>query len=104
MRRIYQSAPEVPQAIANKAIEMIERHLATNGVRRAEELPEESKVHLLRELQRFFQSELPPRMRGNGETLAYGRTPRRSMRFITSILRRLERVFRLGNTERRPRD
>jgi len=62
VRKIYQSAPDVPQALSNKAIEMIERHFAASGVRRAEELPEENKVRLFRELQRFFQSELP-----NGE-------------------------------------
>lgn len=58
MRKIYQAAPDVPQAIANKAIDIIERHLNANGVRRAEELPEESKIHLMRELQRFFRAEL----------------------------------------------
>lgn len=59
VRKIYQSATDVPQAMSNKAIEMIERHFAASGVRRAEELPEENKVRLFRELQRFFQSELP---------------------------------------------
>jgi len=59
VRKIYQSAPDVPQALSNKAIEMIQRHFAACGVRRAEELPEESKIRLFRELQKFFQSELP---------------------------------------------
>jgi hypothetical protein len=59
VRKIYQTAPEIPQALSNKAIEIIERHFTACGVRRAEDLPEESKVHLLRELRKFFQSELP---------------------------------------------
>ena len=59
MRKIYQTVPDVPQALSNKAIEIIERHFTASGVRRAEELPEENKIRLLRELQRFFQTELP---------------------------------------------
>jgi len=104
MRKIYQSAPDVPQAIANKAIDTIERHLVANGVRRADELPEESKVHLLRELQRFFQSELPPRMRGNEDALARGWVSRRGGGFISRALRWLERVFRSGDAESRLQD
>ena len=99
MRKIYQSAPDVPRAIANKAIDMIERHLVANGVRRAEELPEESKVHLLRELRRFFRSELPPKMSGNEDALARRWVSRRSRSLINRALRWLERVFRSRDAE-----
>ncbi|HEY3298651.1 MAG TPA: hypothetical protein VGK34_08355 [Armatimonadota bacterium] len=73
MRKIYQSAPDVPQGIANRAIDIVERHMAASGVRRAEELPEENKVHLLRELQKFFQSELPPLVLGKEGKEVYAR-------------------------------
>lgn len=73
MRKIYQAAPDVPQAIANKAVDIIERHLNANGVRRAEELPEESKIHLMRELQRFFHADLSQGL-GSGDSLVSVRT------------------------------
>jgi hypothetical protein len=94
MRKIYQSAPDVPQAIANKAVDIIERHFATEGARRAEDLPEESRIHLLRELQRCFQSELPARVRmRNGEPI-YDWGSRRSEGFLNNLLRRLQRALR----------
>lgn len=93
MRKIYQSAPDVPQVIANKAVEIIERHLTASGVRRAEELPEESKVHLLRELQKFFQSELPPQVVGKEGELTYSWGSRHRDRFVSAVLRWLERMF-----------
>ena len=104
MRRIYQSAPDVPQAIANQAIEMIERHLVANGVRHAEELPEESKVHLLRELQRLFESRLPQVTRGSEGAQGKGGASHRISGFINAVLRRLERMFRSGGVEPRRQD
>lgn len=94
MRKIYPSVPDVPQAVANQATDIIERHFAANGVKRAEELPEESRVRLLRELQGFFRSELPPRMIGKGGELVYDWGSRRGGGFIPAILRWLNRVLR----------
>ena len=93
MRKIYQSVPDVPQSLANKAVDIIERHFTASGVRRADDLPEESKVHLLRELDKFFQSELPKMRTKDGE-LAYSWGSQRSGGFLNSIIRWLERVFR----------
>ncbi len=93
MRKIYQSAPDVPQAIANKAIEIIERQFAANGVRRAEELPEESKVRLLRELQAFFASEFPPNVRGEKKAARY------SLGFFASVLNWCRGLFSKDDSE-----
>ena len=98
MRKIYQSVPDVPQAIANKAIDIMERHLSSNGVRRAEELPEESKVRLMREIQHFLQSELPDIREKNGEW-GYHWSARRGKGFGASVVRWFQRVFRWGSVE-----
>lgn len=98
MRKIYQSAPDVPQAIANRAVDIIERHFAQHGVRRAEELPEESKVRLLRELQKFFQTELPA-MRERGGELAYDVGSDRAGNIGRRIARWLQQVFRWGGAD-----
>lgn len=88
MRKIYQSVPDVPQALSNKAIEIIERHFTACGVRRAEELPEENKIHLLRELQRFFQTELPANKKDGA-----GWDPERREGLIGYFLNLAERTF-----------
>ena len=75
MRKVYGYAPDAPQPVADKAVIIIERHFAAAGVRRAEELPEESKVHLLRELQSLFSSELADMLRDKSGDLVYGGTP-----------------------------
>ena len=98
MRKIYQSVPDVPQAIANRAIDIIERHLTSNGVKRAEELPEEGKVRLMREVQHFLQSELPDLQERNGER-SYDRRTRRREGFGASIVRWFQRMFRRGSVE-----
>jgi hypothetical protein len=95
MRKIYQSAPDVPQALANKAIDIIERHFTAAGVRRAEDLSEESKVHMMRELEHFFGADLPPHLRGkdgSGYNL-------HSQGFLSSIVRWLERMLRPSGGE-----
>lgn len=93
MRKIYQSVPDVPQAIANKAIDIVQRHLAASGVRRTSELSEESRIHLYRELRSFFQTDLPPLVFDkDGEVVyAWGLGERRGM--IGSIYRRLRKFF-----------
>ncbi|HET6454258.1 MAG TPA: hypothetical protein VFI02_07630 [Armatimonadota bacterium] len=99
MRKIYQSVPDVPQAIANKAIDMVERHFTANGVKRAEELPEESKVRLMREIQHFLQTELPDIKERNGEW-GYDWSTRRGDGIGRLIVRWFQRVFRWGSVER----
>jgi hypothetical protein len=98
LRKIYQSVPDVPQAIANKAIDIVERHLTASGVKRAEELPEESKVHLMREIQHFLQTELPDLKERNGEW-GYDRSTRRGDGIGTLIVRWFQRVFHWGSVE-----
>ncbi|MHB0912550.1 MAG: hypothetical protein ACYC2Y_03775 [Armatimonadota bacterium] len=72
--------------MANKAIDIIERHFNASGVRRAEELPEESKVHLMRELESFFKSEAPSRVQGEDGSLMYTWESQRSGR-LQAIMR-----------------
>lgn len=98
MRKIYQSVPDVPQAIANRAIDIVERHLASNGVRRADEMLEESKVRLMREIQHFLQSELPNIKERNGEW-GYDWSARRGKGFAASVVRWFQRMFRWGSVE-----
>ena len=92
MRKIYQSIPDVPQAVANKAIDIIERHFAATGVRRAADLPEESRVHLLRELQSFFHAELPY-TRGKESDVLFDLGSRQGGKWKAAF-RWLARVFR----------
>ena len=98
MRKIYQTAPDVPQAVANKAIEIVERHFNALEVRRAEELPEESKVRLMRELQVLFMSEFP-HSRGKDGELIYDWSSHRGGGSWRSIVRWVKRVFHAGNVE-----
>lgn len=95
MRKIYQSAPDVPQPVANKAVDIIERHFVAGGVRRAEDLSEESKVHLLRELQRYFESQAS-QMGGKGGAGASDGSEQQQG-FVTRIIRRLQRFFGGGD-------
>jgi hypothetical protein len=90
MRKIYRSAPDVPQGIANKAIDIIQRHIVKSEVRRAEELPEESKIHLMRELQGFFQQELPPLVRDKYGREVYSHRLHKSM--LSRFIRWLHRM------------
>ena len=59
MKKVNRYAPEVPQKVADRGTEIVERHLAAYGVSRAMDLPEEGKVRLARELQGFFRHEIP---------------------------------------------
>ena len=59
MKKVYQHLPDVPAAVGERGAEIIERCLNAYGVARAEDLPEEGKVRLLRDLQGFFDAELP---------------------------------------------
>ncbi|MDH7481260.1 MAG: hypothetical protein QHH26_04680 [Armatimonadota bacterium] len=91
MRKIFQFAPDVPQSVANKAIEIIERQFAAYGVKRAEDLPEESKVRLLRELQAFFADEFPPDIRDKKAT-------RHSQGIFRQLLNWLRSLFSNGDS------
>jgi hypothetical protein len=59
MKKVSRHVPDVPQGIADRGTEIIERHFNAYGVKRASELPEEGKVHLYREMQRYFAEEMP---------------------------------------------
>ncbi len=93
MRKIYPSAPDVPQVLANRAIDIVERQFAADGVRRAADLPEESKVHMMRELEAFFLSELPPIVCTKDGDAVYDWNSRKGKGLIPSIVRWLEKVM-----------
>ena len=59
MKKVNRYVPDVPQRVADRGTEVVERHLAAYGVSRAADLPEEGKVRLMRELNGFFARELP---------------------------------------------
>lgn len=59
MKKVHRHVPDVPQNIGDRGTEIVERHFQAYGVKRAMDLPEEGKVHLLREMQAFFATELP---------------------------------------------
>jgi len=95
LRKIFQSVPDVPQVVANKAIEIVERHLSASEVRRAEELPEETKVRLMRDLRNFFMSEVP-HVRGMEGELIFDWSSRSGGTW-SAMVRWLKRVFHWGN-------
>jgi hypothetical protein len=59
MKKVNRHVPDVPQLVADRGTEIIERHFNAYGVKRACDLPEEGKVRLHRDLQQFFAAELP---------------------------------------------
>jgi hypothetical protein len=59
VKKVHRHVPDVPQAIGDRGTEIVERHFQAYGVKRAMDLPEEGKVHLMREMQAFFAAELP---------------------------------------------
>lgn len=63
MKKVNRYVPEVPQRVADRGTEIVERHLAAYGVSRAADLPEEGKVRLMRDLRGFFEQELPDGLR-----------------------------------------
>jgi hypothetical protein len=58
MRKAHRYLADVPQPVADRGTELIERHLAAYGVSRARDLPDEGKVYLRRELVKFFAASL----------------------------------------------
>lgn len=59
MKKVHRHVPDVPQSVADRGTEIVERHFQAYGVKRAMDLPEEGKVHLLREMRSFYATELP---------------------------------------------
>jgi len=59
VKKIHRHVADVPQNVADRGTEIVERHFQVYGVKRAIDLPEEGKVHLMREMRSFFASELP---------------------------------------------
>src|SRR4051794_17722250 len=59
VKKVNRYVPDVPQRVADRGTEIVERHLAAYGVSRAMDLPEEGKVRLMREMNGFFGGELP---------------------------------------------
>lgn len=59
MKKVSRYVPDVPQGIADRGTEIIERHFNAYGVKRACDLPEEGKVRLHREMQQYFAEEMP---------------------------------------------
>ncbi len=63
MKKVHRYVPDVSQRTADRATEVVERLLAAYGVSRAQDLPEEGRVRLSRELQGFYSRELPEGLR-----------------------------------------
>ena len=63
MKKVNRYVPDVPQKVADRGTEIVEKHLAAYGVSRAADLPEEGKVRLMRDLRGFFDEELPDGLR-----------------------------------------
>ena len=59
MKKVSRHLPDVPQGIADRGTEILERHFNAYGVKRASDLPEEDKVRLYREMQQYFAEEMP---------------------------------------------
>lgn len=59
MKKVHRHVPDVPQRVADRGTDLVERYLAAYGVSRACDLPEEGKVRLARDLRAMFDRELP---------------------------------------------
>jgi len=67
MKKLYPDVPDVPQSVANRAVRIVEKHLKIHRVSRAQDLPEDAKVRLYRDLHLFLQSGQQPPEFGPGE-------------------------------------
>jgi hypothetical protein len=59
VKKVHRHVPDVPQTVADHGTEIVERHFQAYGVKRAMDLPEEGKIHLMREMRSFLATELP---------------------------------------------
>jgi hypothetical protein len=55
MKKLYPEAADVTQSVANRAARIVEKHLRTQRVSRACDLPEEARIRLYRDLRLFFE-------------------------------------------------
>ncbi len=58
MKKVNRYVPDVSQTVGDRGTEVVERVLTAYGVARAEDLPEEGRVRLHRELTLFFENEI----------------------------------------------
>lgn len=54
MKKLFPEMPDAPQAIANRAARIIEKHMRTHRVEKAKDLPEEARIRLYRDLRFLF--------------------------------------------------
>lgn len=89
MQKLFGTAPDVPQTVANKGARLIEGYLRRNRVSRAKELPDEERVRLLRDLRALFDAELGPVAR-NSDIWATRRRRSPVQRFLEWLTDSLE--------------
>ena len=82
MKKIHRHVADVPQNIADRGTEIVERHFQAYGVKRAIDLPEEGKIHLMREMRTFFADELPRHAEPSAQRSPLGRWWDRMRRFF----------------------
>ena len=82
MKKLFPEAPDVPQSVANRAVRVIEKHLRLHRVSRVNDLPEEAKVRLYRDLRFFFE--------GDGSTPGTGTGDRTIRGFFSRLWEKLE--------------
>lgn len=82
MKKLFPEAPDVPQSVANRAVRVIEKHLRLHRVDRVNDLPEEAKVRLYRDLRFFFE--------GDGTAPGTGANDRTIRGFFTRLWEKLE--------------
>ena len=71
MKKLFPEMPDVPQGVANKVVRLIERRFRFHKVARANDLAEEARVRLHRDLRALFYTEL-----GSGGSLSTNRKRR----------------------------
>jgi len=71
MKKLFSEIPDVQQGVANKVVRVIERHFRFHKVTRANDLSEEARVRLHRDLRALFDVEL-----GSGGSLSADRKRR----------------------------
>lgn len=54
MKKLFPETPDVPQAVANRAARIIEKHMRMHRVEKAKDLSEEARVRLYRDLRFLF--------------------------------------------------
>lgn len=92
MKKLFPEAPDVPQSVANRAVRVIEKHLRLHRVDRVNDLPEEAKVRLYRDLRFFFE--------GDGTAPGTGTGDRTIRGFFTRLWEKLEDFLSAAETDR----